>query len=149
MENKKSKINSRNPSAEDVTYEEFFQNKLSLNQIVKDHLSSKGLDWRFINAREYRNDGNIHSTGWAPYRFPKDSGCQDFVNNEDIIQRGDLILGVREKKVTAAYRRLLADKNQRYNAFNKSEAKKLRQMLREGGMGDSRVEEGYGAEDGD
>lgn len=151
METKKSKsnVNSRNPSIEGVTYEEFSQNRLSLNQTIKDHLSSKGLDWRFINGAQYRNEGNLHRSRWIPYVFPEDAGCKDFVNNEGLIQRGDLILGVRPKKLTAQYKTLLADKNKRYNAFNRAEAAKLRQMLREGGMGDSQVVEGYGADDGD
>lgn len=137
--------NAREVTFDGFKYDEFFNNRLSLPDAFKENLTKQNLDWRFINAEQFRIKGNQHRAHWKPYQVPnpKEVGI-DGLTPEGLIQRGDLILAVRDKKVSTAHKKFLNERNQRYQGHNKQVASELRQMAREAGMSDSvKVYEGY------
>ncbi len=136
----------RDPSfvSEEFTY----HNALAIPGELKTHLNNKGLDWRFLNANEFRKAGNYHRSHWKPFVVTPDiSGLVSTMTADGLIQRGDLILGVRPKAITAKHREFLAERNRRYNNFAKDEAQKMREDIRRKGLSGVKVEEGYGKED--
>ena len=125
--------------------DEFFNNRLSLPDGLKTHLTTEGMDWRFINSIEFRRDGNMHKSHWQPYKIPSDFA--GMANAEGYLQRGDLILAARPKGVTSNYRKYLARRNAIQKGVAKQQADELRQTFRDGGLGkQSKVHEGYGDE---
>lgn len=122
-------------------------NLLTLPDVLKKHLTDKGLDWRFLNAREFRAAGGYHKSHWKP--FVADDEIRGklgigALSAEGHLQRGDLILGIRTKALTAKHKEYLTEKNRRYSNFAKTEANKMREEIRRRGLGDSvQVEEGY------
>ncbi len=136
----------RDPSfvSEEFTY----HNALAIPTELKAHLSAKGLDWRFLNANQFRSAGNYHRSHWKPLTVTPDmAGLISTTTAEGLIQRGDLILGVRPKAISAKHREFLAERNRRYNNFAKDEAQKMREDIRRKGLSGVKVEEGYGKED--
>ncbi len=129
--------------------EEFtYHNALALPVDLKAHLTAKGLDWRFLNANQFRSAGNYHRSHWKPLQVTPDMvGLISTTTAEGLIQRGDLILGVRPKGISAKHRDFLAERNRRYNNFAKDEAQKMREDIRRKGLAGVKVEEGYGKED--
>lgn len=139
---KKSEVGSKDPEIQGFNYDEFFNNRLSLPKSLKDELTSKGLDWRFINATQFRSKGNMHQSHWVPYK-PEATGIVG-TNAEGLIQRGDLILAVREKAVSKAHKEFLTKRNKLQSSANKEHARELRKMVQEAGAaGQAKVFEGY------
>ncbi len=139
---------SRDSSFQDDS-EFTYGNVLALPKELKTYLNEKGLDWRFLNATQFRAGGNYHRSNWKPLNVKDHQGSLDSIVGttvEGLIQRGDLILGVRSKAITAKHREFLAERNRRYNNFNKDEAAKLRADARRSGL-DVKVHEGYDDEE--
>lgn len=124
-----------------------YNNMLALPQELKTYLTEKGLDWRFLNATQFRSAGNYHRSNWKALNIREHmtaTGMVSGVTAEGLIQRGDLVLGVRPKAISAKHREFLAEKNRRYSNFNKEKAKELRDDVRRKGISGVSVEEGYG-----
>lgn len=120
---------------------------LALPDALKNYLTKLDMDWRFLNAQEFRNRGNVHRGHWQPFKAPKEASAEGMYgcNAEGLVQRGDLILGVRPKAITAKHKEHLADLRRPYSNFNKTEAQKMRRIAQESGLGnDVKVDEGYG-----
>lgn len=123
-----------------------FNDRLALPKELKEKLKEKGLDFRFINAQEFRRSGHYHRSHWRPLSVSTDLGLPSAfgANAQGEIQRGDLILGVRPKAVTAKHRAFLEERRRRYSNFNKSEAEQLRKYAKQAGLGDQvGISEGY------
>lgn len=123
-----------------------YNNTLALPDNIKNYLTDKGLDWRFLNAKEYRGAGNHHRSHWQPLKITEEMGKlgMSATNAEGLIQRGDLILGVRAKAVTAKHKEYLKEKNRRYSNFGKTAAREMREeVARKGLSGAVKVDEGY------
>jgi hypothetical protein len=132
---------NHDPNTSGFSYDEFFNNRLSLPDTIKNELNDAGLDWRFINAAQFRNEGNVHRSHWKPYKF---LSSPDLANAEGYLTRGDLILATRPKDVSKAHRKFLNERNKLQKNQNKADAQKMRQALRDNGMdGKARVFEGY------
>jgi hypothetical protein len=138
---------NRDPEITGFHYDEFFNNRLALTEDIKSYLNENNLDWRFINAAQFRSEGNVHRSHWKPFKFDNVS-FGSVLNAEGYIMRGDLILATRPKGVTQAHRKFLKQRNNVQKGFNKAEAQKFRQSFREQGMeSQARVIEGYEDED--
>lgn len=150
MSKKESKT-SREPAVGEFTYDEFFNNRLSLPPALKDQLTAKGLDWRFINTVTFRQGGNMHRSHWTPYKVedPQSVGIMA-TTAEGFVQRGDLVLASRPKHVTKKHKEFLAKRNAQLAGTidNKKLAKEMRQMAREYNVSDQvKVYEGYDEND--
>jgi hypothetical protein len=126
----------------------FFQNRLALPEALKAHLNAQGLDFRFLNAGEFRKNGNRHQSHWRPFEMKE--GYQALgltgVTPEGLVQVGDLILGVREKQISKAHKEFLAERNRVYsgNKYNKEKAKELRALAKTHGVSDeTEIHEGF------
>lgn len=136
---------AREPNLDSFKYDEFFNNRLTLPTEFKEDLKKMNLDFRFINAMEFRAKGNQHRSHWKPYRVPNpEKYAIDGLNSEGMIQRGDLLLAVRDKKISSAHKKFLNERNQRYQGHNKAMAQELRKMARDAGVSDHvKIHEGY------
>lgn len=127
-----------------------FQDRLALPADLKKYLNDEGMDYRFLNSSEFRASGNYHRSHWQPFKAPADivqAGLYG-VTADGHVQRGDLILGIRPKALSAKHREHLKQKRSKYSNFAKTEAKRMQQEIRDKGLGDHvRVEEGYDEDD--
>lgn len=138
---RKSESPNKEPQVSGFTYDEFFNNRLSLPESLKTVLNEAGLDWRFINAAQFRVEGNVHRSHWKPHKFD----VTDLTSADGYVTRGDLILATRLKAVSAAHRKFLKERNNLQKNQNKLDAQKMRQSLKDSGIDSSaaRVYEGY------
>lgn len=133
-------------SSDDWDYSVNERNMLSLPTELKQELMSQDLDWRFISALQFREKGNIHHNQWRPYNVTekKPYARMQGVTAEGVLQRGDLILAVRPKKLSSMYKAKLAEKNRAYSGYNKAKADELRDLARESGIDKAtKIHEGY------
>lgn len=131
---------------DDWDYSVSERNMLSLPQELKEELMSQDLDWRFISALQFREKGNIHHNQWRPYNVTQKApyARMQGVTAEGVLQRGDLILAVRPKKLSQVYRARLEEKNNAYKGYNKEKAEELRSLARESGIDKAtKIHEGY------
>lgn len=143
---KKSKDFSDDPVWGSQGFEEFYDNRLSLSAELKKELKDQGLDWRFINISTFRKAGNRHHSLWRPYNIKSKSPIDAFkgVDPEGVLTRGDLVLAVRPKHVSAAYSKKLEARNRANAGYNKAKAEEMRQMAKSAGVGDQvKIHEGY------
>lgn len=128
-----------------------YNNMLALPDNLKSYLTGKGYDWRFLNAKEYRGAGGYHRSHWQPLKVTAEMGSLGLaaVTAEGHIQRGDLILGIRPKTISAKHREMLKEKNKMYSNFGKNEARKMRDDIARKGLESTvKVEEGYDEDEG-
>lgn len=147
MSKDKRQIEEPNCDTQFLDPEFAYNNMLALPQGLKTYLTDKGLDWRFLNATQFRAGGNYHRSNWKALNVREHESATELVSGitaEGLIQRGDLILGVRTKAISAKHREFLAEKNRRYNNFNKEKAKEMRDDVRRKGISGVSIEEGYG-----
>ena len=143
---KDSKI-AREPSVGEFTYDEFFNNRLSLPSELKQKLTSEGLDWRFINALQFREGGNMHRSHWKPYKIdnPQSVGIMN-TTAEGFLTRGDLVLATRPKVITRKHKEFLAKRNAAYSGvnYNKTVAQEMKKIARDYNVEEQvKVYEGY------
>lgn len=139
---------SRNPDPiwDAAGFEEFYDNKLSLSAELKAELKEQDLDWRFINIAQFRHAGNRHHSLWRPYNVKSRSPIDAFkgIDPEGVLTRGDLVLAVRPKHVSAAYRKKLEKRNLANAGYNRAKAEEMKQLARSAGVGDQvKIHEGY------
>lgn len=99
----------------------FGGNAMELPEIILDHLTQKGLGYKFISIRHLKSNGGKHKRGWTPYKLPEELK-QALPENPyhtaqgDYYEVGDLVLGV--KKLTGSgvsienHRRFLKEETQ-------------------------------------
>jgi hypothetical protein len=130
------------PSIEGLSFDQFFNNALTIPSALKDVIKNEGKDFRFINSTQFAISGNMHKTYWTPYQVPEQFRQLADVNG--VIRRGDLVLAVRDKNVTSQYRKLVNQRNAANKGVNKMHAKELRAMARDAGVeGGVKISEGY------
>jgi hypothetical protein len=138
------KTNVREPEVQGFNYDEFFNNRLSLPQELKDKLKGEGKDWRFINSSEFKRNGNLHQSHWKPYVVTGAEASQFGAEASGMITRGDLLLAVRDKGMTKAHRTFLDKRNAIQQTSNKDAARKLRQAAMDYGVSEqTKIYEGY------
>ncbi len=140
-EKRSTEVKGKDPVFTDDTF--MYNNMLALPDTLKTYLTAQGLDWRFLNAKEFRGAGGYHRSHWQPLKITTEMGDLGLsaVTAEGLIQRGDLILGVRTKAVTAKHKEFLAEKNRRYSQFNKNAADEMRSTIRSKGLSGVKVDE--------
>ena len=143
---KKPTVNPKRDPEIKFDYQEFYQNTLSLPQAFKEKLKSEGLDYRFLNRTEFRKNGNTHRSHWRAYVLkdsPENVGLIG-ITPDGHIQRGDLILGVREKAMSAGHVKYLRQRANQYANHNKAKADEIRTLAREHGVeSETKVFEGF------
>jgi len=146
VEAKPKEAKKKDPIWDAAGFDEFYNNQLSLSADLKQELRDQGLDWRFINISTFRSSGNRHKNLWRPYNVKGKSPIDAFagIDPEGVLTRGDLVLAVRPKHVTAAYRKKVDQKNKANAGFNKAKAAEMKQLARDAGVADQvKIHEGY------
>lgn len=124
------------------------QDLLSLDPTLQKAINDAGLDRRFMNAVNFRKQGGHHNY-WRALNVMSDLGLGQGTfgsTPEGTIIRGDLVLGVRDKRVSKLHAEALAEARARLSGeqIQKSEAQKLRDHARNIGMGaQASVHEGF------
>lgn len=144
VEKKQVETKKKDPIWDAEGFEEFYNNQLSISADLKEEMRSQGLDWRFINQATFRKSGNRHKNLWRPYNVKARSPIDAFsgIDPEGVLTRGDLVLAVRPKKVTEAYKAKVDARNRANAGYNKQKAQEMRQMAKEAGV-DMVVEDSY------
>lgn len=126
-------------------------NRLTLPSELKTYLAEQGMDYRFLNAAQFREAGNYHHSDWRPFNVNQAKSLKNApgATPEGLIQRGDLILGIRPKTLSAKHKEALARRNKAYSQVNhaKSQKKMLQDQIRDRGL--SEVVSVDDREDGD
>jgi len=136
----KKGVEKSSHKVEKKSFEGFFKNRLRVPTAILEELERKGMDHRWINYSDYIKNGYFHKSHWEPYKPAGNVDDKQFGKDVNgYIRRGDLILGIRSKEVTAAHKEFLANKNRIYKNYAKTAANKLRSDLR----GKGKVYEGY------
>lgn len=120
--------------------ENIFANRLSIPKELKEELTAKGLEWRFINYKELVAEQGYHKWGWTPYKPEK----TDKINKEEFFlgkdpdgyfRRKELVLAVRSTAAGNKHRELLEVKRHRLNkAVNKQYGEELNQFAKDAGL---------------
>lgn len=138
------KTSSREPEMKGFSYDDYFNNILGLPQTLKDKLKEDGKDWRFINAAEFRRNGNLHQSHWKPLVVSGAEATALGADANGMIARGDLLLAIRDKGMSKAHRAFLDKRNASQLGHNKESARKLKQAAMDYGVADqTKVFEGY------
>jgi hypothetical protein len=110
-------------------YATFFTQKLlEVSAALKAELTAQGLEWRWINGQEYKENGGMHKDFWKPYiqkNKPVDEGGLGEWAGEasGVVRRKDLILGVRPKLMGDSHRAMLRHKAETYGQSAIAKAK--------------------------
>lgn len=130
------------PDLAEVDFHEGFNNRLRLEDGIKNYLRSKGLDWRFISAQQFANDGNSDMGYWKPYDFRECEASARRRSADGFIRVGDLILAVRSTKITQKYKEHIARRTAiQSGEYQKAHADELRRTL--AGVKGTKVHTGY------
>lgn len=124
-----------------------FGNPLAVPADIKADLAAKGLEFRWINATELHKMQGYHKRGWVPYkRSGTMTGTQGmkFGNDpEGLVRRGDCILATKTKEQCDSHRAYNTARASRGKTINAQKAQELRAMLKDSGLKDAKVLEGY------
>lgn len=133
------KVHPDSPSLEpDIT---------AISKELQEELDAKGLCHRWVNQKQYVENGGFHRSGWRAYRSEKKDSSGDIGTNADgYITRMGLILAVKTVEEQQAHRARLARKNRDMASVAKSKADDFKKVARQAG---ATVDEGYEDEDGD
>lgn len=142
MKNGKAPISTKAP-AQDDTLADMYMNPLKIDETLKSELRTKGLEYRFINIKSFKDLG-FHRSHWRPYKRdsvqPQDSGFG--TDTEGYLRRGDLVLAVKAKEHADLHRNQLRLKAKLQASPSKVRAAELKQMMQAAGV-KGRVHEGF------
>lgn len=135
------------PTGSDIsmgsTLADMYMNPLKIDEELKSELRNKGLEYRFINMKTYKDMG-FHRSHWKPYKRetagPKDSGFGS--DPEGYLRRGDLVLAVKAKEHAELHRNQLRLRAKLQSNPNKVRAAELKQMMQAAGI-KGKVHEGF------
>lgn len=144
-----SKKSNREPDVLGFDPTEFYSNLLTLPAALKERMKAEGKDWRFIDANQFRADGQMHRSHWKPYIVAAEEDKRAFgANAEGVIMRKELILAVRDKAISRAHKDFVNKRNKAQNAYNKTQAQELKKAARDYGVdGETKIYEGYDEND--
>ncbi len=113
--------------------DEFDISLLHVDKEIKKTITEKGFACRWINATQYRNNGNFHHAGWRPYKHEVSSeqrGSLDFqygVSAEGYLIRGDNLLAIKPLE----HQKRWADRVRRQAKINAGQGEEKVQEFRE------------------
>ena len=127
----------------------FDVNKLSIPAALQQELDDAGYDYRWLNEAVYRQNYNMHKSGWKPYHVKNKRAMPSEIDSEGILRRGDLILGVRPKDLSNQHRQKINDANLRQSgkAMQKKKTEEFKQLMKDTGL--SKYGAGNVVDDGD
>lgn len=135
-----------------IREDELFGNMLKLDPELESELKSKGLAWRFVDAKKLLESGGYHAKGWSVYKRTGSSdtiGSSEFKFGSDpdgIVRRGSMVLAVKTQAQANLHKEFLRQKAERYSAIVPQAAEALRQAARDNNV-DTIVDDTYDEND--
>ena len=124
-----------------------FGKPLSIPPEIQKELDAQGLVPRWINAKQLHDMQGYHKHGWVPYRrsgtIAGASGLKFGNDPEGLVRRGDCILAAKSKEAVEQHRAYNKARANRGKTINSQKAQELRTMLKDSGLKDAKVLEGY------
>jgi len=118
---------------------------LDVPEFVHKDCESKDLEYRWVDAKQMGENGNMHKNYWEIYRRPADSvaseGALFGLPPDGTIRRGTLLLAVRPKETGDGHRQILREKSERQSQAVKKQGAEFRRMAREAGVTDRVIDE--------
>lgn len=118
----------------------------SLDAALLQEIAQKGLEHRWVNATKLQANFGHDPRSWMPYRR-ETAGNSVFggTDSEGYVRRGDLILCVQSKEVSARRKARVEAKNAANKAHIKQSANQLKESFRQAGI-KAKITEGYDEE---
>lgn len=115
---------------------------LDVPQEIKNELVARGLEWRWIDSRQYETDGNQHKQYWVPYRrgmvkSSTDSETYEFkfgVSADGFVRRKGAVLAVRPKQLGDKHRAMIKEKTRRQAEVAQTEEARFRKEAQRMGV---------------
>jgi hypothetical protein len=134
-----------------ITMEDIFGNTLGLDPSIIKALKAKGLAYRFVSAAKLQQNAGYHERGWTPIKRKDIEGYGTLdtfgADPEGYVRRGDLVLAVRPQALNDKHKAYIAQEANRGNHSQKSQAKELREFVKNSGAEGITVIEGYDEKD--
>jgi hypothetical protein len=119
--------------------QDVFTDFLGVDKNVQADIEDRGLEKRWIDAKQLVENSGFHRRGWEIYRIPESVDMSNTTllgNSPDrCIRRGTLVLGVRLITIGDAHRREIAILRGRYNKVAKNKMNAVKEAARRQGMG--------------
>jgi hypothetical protein len=113
------------------------RNPLDVPESVKAACADAGLEYRWLDAKQMADRGNMHRMYWEIYK-PEAEQIQKFkisgMAADGTIRSGTCILGVRPKNTGDGHRQLLKEKRVRLKEAIKAQNKEARRQAEKAGM---------------
>jgi hypothetical protein len=136
---------SAKPAQEIDSRSVYSPDTLAVPKEVLQDMKEKGLVPKWINTKVLAAAQGYHPKGFEIYR-PTEAVYKAKMNfggsTDNVIRRGDLILGYISKEISDQRRAFIARKNKSANDTEKNTAAELRRLAAEGGV-KTRIDEGY------
>lgn len=113
------------------------RNPLDIPEALKKEIESKGLEYRWLDAKQMADHGNLHKNYWEIYRRDPDVDGDIGVFNsspDKTIRSGTVILGVRPKRVGDGHRQHLEESRKRQNRALRNAGRAFSEELRQRGV---------------
>lgn len=124
----------------------YSQSFMDISDDLRAEIESKGLEMRWIDAKEFMHSGNMHKHHWKPYKrttAPNQGAAESHdilswtLGNdaEGYIRRRGAVLAVRPKELGDAHRAHIAQKTERLHGRSVEQAAEgIKETARRGGV---------------
>jgi hypothetical protein len=127
---------------------EFLGSDLDIPAPVKAEMDSKGFKARWINFKQFKENGNQHRRKWLPFKPSPEVASQVSTDVEGYVRKGDLLLAFKTKEEHTKHKLSLKYFSDLYSGKENKIAEELRQLSGQRGL-KVRVHEGYEANEGE
>lgn len=118
---------------------------LDVPEWVKKDCEDKGQEYRWVDAKQMTENGNLHKNHWQIYR--RDTAKVGPEGNafglppDGTVRRGTVVLAVRPIEIGDGHRAYLKQRADRLNSSVKKQGAELKEMARNAGIGDRVIDE--------
>lgn len=121
------------------------QDENDIDSILKQELADAGLEYRFIDFKQAKQNGGRSRSGWLIYKRqsedPRLQGISALADADGLVRQGTMVLAVKTKQGAERQRAKRDSQNQSLNKYTDTVTKELDGDARR--LGGSRVIAGY------
>jgi hypothetical protein len=125
-------------------YEDVDEN--DIDSILKAELKEKGLEYRFIDFKQAKQNGGRSRNGWIVYKRDSDDprlqGISSLADPDGLVRQGSMVLAVKTIAGAEKQRTRIKNQNQLSSKYNEHITNEVEQEARRLG-GSSRAIQGY------
>ena len=120
----------------------------AIDPLLKKELHEKKLEYRWINAKKWKDNYGFDPRMWTPYKreskMTPGYEAYGMTDSEGYTRRGDLILAAQAEHIAAKRKERIANKNKNLSLDHQ---KQVAEELRRGLKGQGKIIEGYDEND--